>query len=276
MPADRRRSITLGQPQRLTVNGADFAYEIVGEGPVLTLIHAGIADRRMWQEQGREFGQHFRVLRYDLRGMGQSSMPDEPFSHHHDLREILRALGINRTHLVGLSMGGSIALDFTLAYPDPVDHLIVSSVLGPPPRSPGLAAAWAAAEEAYERGGLDAVNEVEMQIWVDGPSRLPNEVDPEVRALVATMNIDVLRREEETTGAIMALDPPAWERLGEIVAPTLVISGDIDQPDVLDYTQRLATHIPDSRLEIVTGTAHMVNMEAPDRFNQLVVNFLAG
>ena len=238
------------------------------------LIHAGIADGRMWDAQMPEFSRHFRVVRYDMRGFGKSSSPDAPFGHHDDLKSLLDALGIERAHVAGVSMGASVALDFTLTYPEMVDRLVLCAALGPPPRSDSLLAGWAEAEEAYERDGLPAANEVEMKIWVDGPQRTPDQVNPAVRALVAEMNLPVLESEEAAEHEATALDPPAHTRLAEVAARTLVITGDLDQPDVLQYTSRLAAEISDARLEIISGAAHMVNMEAAPRFNSLVVNFL--
>jgi 3-oxoadipate enol-lactonase len=255
------------------VNGRLF-HTAIGDGPPVVLLHAGIADSRMWQPQIDAFSHHFQVLRYDLRGFGQSTAPAGPFSHHHDLQEMLVALDIERAHIVGLSMGASVALDFALAFPEMVDRLVVSSALGPPPRSQSLLDGWGAVEVAYDQGGLPAANEAEVRIWVDGPHRTPEQVDPDIRRLVAAMNLQALQREETAEHDATVLDPPAFDRLPDIQARTLVLTGDIDQTDVLDYAARLAREIPNARLEVISGAAHMVNMEQTDRFNTLVVNFL--
>jgi 3-oxoadipate enol-lactonase len=258
----------------IPANNAQFSGTLGGDGPALVLLHAGIADSRMWSSQIHSFAGHFTVLCYDMRGFGGSTAPDEPFSHHADLRAILNEMDIKRAHLVGVSMGASVALDFALAYPDVVDRLVLCAVLGPPPRSQSLLDGWAAAEVAYERDGLPAVNEVEMRIWVDGPLRSASRVDPAIRALVAEMNLPILVHEESAEHESDPLEPPAHQRLGEVVAPTLVITGDVDQPDVIDYCGHLAKEITNARLEIINNVAHMLNMEAPSRFNELVVNFL--
>ena len=271
------RTFTLNEAFAITgvdVEDGRLSYAIEGAGPAVVLLHAGIADSRMWEPQIAAFSRHFQVLRYDLRGYGQSTAPAGEFSHHHDLRTMLTALNIERAHMAGLSMGASVALDFALTCPEMVDRLVVSSALGPPPRSQGLLDGWQAVEEAYDRGGLPAANEVEMQIWVDGPQRVPEQVDPGIRRLVVEMNLQALQREETAEHEATPLDPPASDRLSEIQARTLVLTGDIDQPDVLDYAARLAREIPNARLEIISGAAHMVNMEQADRFNSLVVNFL--
>jgi 3-oxoadipate enol-lactonase len=258
----------------ISANNAQFSGTLGGDGPALVLLHAGIADSRMYSGQVGSFARHFAVLCYDLRGYGDSTAPDGPFSHHADLRVILDELDIKRAHLLGVSMGASVALDFALAYPDVVDRLVLCAALGPPPRSQSLLDGWAAAEEAYERDGLPAVNEVEMRIWVDGPFRSASRVNPAIRALVAEMNLPILVHEENAEHESADLEPPAHQRLHDIAAPTLVVTGDLDQPDVIDYCRRLAAEIPNARLEIINDVAHMLNMEAPDRFNELVVNFL--
>lgn len=258
------------------VNGAEIYYETAGRRQPLVLVHAGIANCRMWDEQFDAFARKFQTIRYDLRGVGRSTMPAEPFSHHNDLKELLLALNIERAHVVGLSMGGSVAIDFALTYPEMVDRLVLAAVLGQPPFSQGLLDGWTAAEAAFETEGPSGVNEIEMQIWVDGPGRMPGDVDPEMRAFVAEMNIDVLRREDESEGIPEKPDPPAAERLADISSPTLVIVGTGDQPDVVTYGDKLAAEIPNARLELIPGAAHMVNLEAPQQFNELVVNFVTG
>jgi len=258
----------------IPANNAHFSGTLSGEGPALVLLHAGIADSRMWSRQVDSFARHFTVLSYDLRGFGGSTAPDEPYSHHTDLRAILDKLDIHRAHLLGVSMGAGVALDVALAYPDVVDRLVLCAALGPLPRSQSLLDGWAAAEEAYERDGLPALNEVEMRIWVDGPFRSASQVEPAIRALVAEMNLPILEHEERAEHESASLEPPAHQRLRDVAAPTLIVSGDLDQPDVIDYCRRLAAEIPNARLEIINDVAHMLNMEAPDRFNELVVNFL--
>ena len=99
---------------------------MIGEGDVLVLLHSGYTDLRLWDDQFELFGRYFKVIRYDIRGFGRSDKPSEPFSHFEDLKELLNYLGIDKAHLVGVSMGGSIAIDFTLQYPDLVEYLVLS------------------------------------------------------------------------------------------------------------------------------------------------------
>src|SRR5438046_7211282 len=110
------------------VNGTRLFYEIAGAGPPLALIHGFSLDTRMWDDQYAALSQRHRVLRYDARGFGRSSLPGaERYSHAEDLLALLRYLEIEQTALLGFSLGGGIAISFALAYPAAVDALIVRS-----------------------------------------------------------------------------------------------------------------------------------------------------
>ena len=111
----------------LSLEGAQIFYEVTGEGPALVLINGGGLDCRMWQPQVGPFSRHFRVLRYDPRGIGRSETTDRTatWSPRHDLRLLLSHLGIERAHVIGLSWGGSLAIDFALDYPSIVSSLVL-------------------------------------------------------------------------------------------------------------------------------------------------------
>src|SRR5579863_9031077 len=118
----------------IETNGTNLYYEVMGEGHPLVLVHGGYMDRRMWDDQFAAFARHYRVIRYDVRGFGKSELPPVPYTDRQDLHTLLSFLGIEKTYLVGLSLGGEIAIDFTLDYPDMVDALILvgSSISGAP------------------------------------------------------------------------------------------------------------------------------------------------
>lgn len=269
------------------VNGARLYYEVAGVGHPLTLIHAGIADHRMWDDQFGAFAARYRVIRYDLRGFGQSSLPPGPYSMVDDLRGLLAALGVERTYLMGCSMGGGIAIDFTLTHPDQVAALIpvgagISGFAGRP-QPQAIRDAWANDEAAFdaaiEHGNIDAANEIEVRRWVDGPHRTPDQTPSLVRERVRAMNKRIIEREAEFEGtAAQPIDPPAAGRLGEIHAPTLVIVGGGDQPRVVtnaEYLTQSPTGIPGAREVIMPSLGHVPNMEQPAEFNRIVLEFLA-
>lgn len=258
------------------LNGAAFYYEIAGAGHPLVLIHAGICDSRMWDEQFALFAQQYRVLRYDLRGYGQTAAVDGPFAHRADLYALLKHLGIARAHLLGCSMGGSACLDFVVEYPAMVDRLIL---VGSMPTGYQAHHPWPAQiadiDAALEQGDFASAAELEVQIWVDGPSRTPDQVAPAIRDRVRMMNTIALQNEVLGLGQPQPLDPPAAQRLGEVQAPTLLLVGDLDQPRALEAIEFMATHLPHVRKTVITNTAHLPNMEQPEYFNDLVLNFLA-
>ena len=257
------------------VNGARIHYEVAGEGEPLVLVHAGIADSRMWEGQIPAFAERFEVVRYDLRGFGKTKMVEGPFSHHEDLRGLLDFLGVQRTHLVGCSMGGGAVLDFALEYPERVgDLVLVGSAIGGFRPDFGPPGEWDELVAADEAGDLERISELEVAMWVDGPARSPEDVPATIRDLVYEMNLIALQTEEAELGEEWEPEPPAADRLHNIHAPTLLIVGDEDQPRVFAAADLLEKELPNQRKIVMHGTAHLPNMERPEEFNRLVLEFL--
>ncbi len=256
------------------VNGAQLYYEVAGDGSPLVFIHAGIADSRMWDDQFNVFAEHYRVLRYDMRGFGQSQPVPGDFSHSADLLGLLQQLGIARTHLIGCSMGGSTCIDFALEHSDMATALIsvCSAPSGMPYEGdpPPIIQELIAADQA---GDLDRMNELEVRLWVDGLYRSPEQVDAKVRERVREMNKIALQHATESAGE-QALDPPAVDRLGEIRVPTLVVVGELDVPTTQQAATLMLERVPGSQHAVIKNTAHMPNMERPDEFNRVVFDFL--
>jgi 3-oxoadipate enol-lactonase len=251
-----------------------LCYETAGEGKALVFIHAGIADRRMWETQVEPFASHFQVVRYDMRGFGQSPVVAGRYAHYQDLRELLDHLEIAQATLVGCSKGGAVALDFALAYPERVKALVLvaAAVHGLRVESMPLRQE-AALEAAEEAGDLALVSELEVQIWLDG-GRTPNQVDPAVRELVWEMNLIALQNEALGLGEEEKLEPAAAHRLSEITIPTLLLIGDLDIPASFRRYEWLSNHMPHAQKAILSGAAHLPNLEKPAEFNRLVLNFL--
>ena len=260
-----------------SLEGAELYCEVAGEGPWLVLAHAGIADRTMWDEQFAVFAQHYRVLRYDLRGFGDSPMAPGPFSHRQDLYELLEHFEIKKTHLIGCSNGGQVALDFTLEHPGRITSLIlVSSAVsgyefkgGPPQTLLDLMA-------ALKKRDLDKAAEVAVRIWADGPERTPEQVDPNIREQVKEMSRVALRNQLPDAEQEEGLEPPPIQRLDALNVPTLVVVGGRDDPSILDIGEVLTESIAGAKKVVIPGAAHMLNMEQPEVFNQLALAFLQG
>jgi pimeloyl-ACP methyl ester carboxylesterase len=245
----------------------------VGDGPAALLLHAGIADRRMWREHlGWLAESGWRAIAPDLPGFGEHvPSPDSPAPWDYALA-VMDELGVERAALVGCSFGGAVALRAAVIAPERVRALgIISSPAPGLEPSPRLHAAWTAEEEAMERGDIDAAVETVLAAWLapDAPAAL--------RELVASMQ----RRAFELEDHGRPDEPPdpvdeAPERLGEIAVPALVAAGEADMPDFAWSARRLADVIPGARHAVIPGAGHLAPLEAPDAFRRLLGEFLAG
>lgn len=259
------------------VNGARLYYEVGGEGHSLLLLHAGVADSRMWDDQFSMFAQHYKVIRYDLRGFGKSAMPPGPFSGHEDVAGLLNFLNIEKAYVIGQSFGGYIAIDFALAYPEMVDALVLGApnVSGYEPSSEEMQRFCAEEEDALNRGDLVAATELNLRMWVDGPNRTPDQVNPAVRERVREMQLYAFSLPEPGDSERQPLTPSAINQLDEIRVPTLIIVGDQDVPEFLKISDIVATGIPGAKKVVIPGVAHLPNMEEPKEFNRIVLDFLS-
>jgi len=258
----------------LGITPSGLAYEMAGSGPPLLLMHAGLMDRRMWDPQWPALTERFTAIRFDARGFGQSADPDRPYSLHGDALEVLESAGFDRAAVVGVSMGGVAALDLALAAPARVSALVlVSCAPSGWHHTFDLLRLLDAADAAFERGDIDAANEAEVRIWVDGPLRTADRVDREVRARVAATNRVLLERQAHFEHEPFELEPPASERLGELRVPTLVVTGELDQPSVLDGAFAIAAASGARHVEI-RDSAHLPNLERPREFLEALLIFL--
>lgn len=258
----------------LDTNGAHIYYEVDGDGPAVAFIHAGVANLRMWDAQVEALRDDFRLIRYDTRGYGQTVTDAVEFSNRADLAAVLDHVGEERAHVVGLSRGGHIALDFALEYPDRVRTLTVCAGGVGGYESPDGAPAemWDAAEAMYVAKNWDGLADFETAYWADGPGQSVDRV-PAVRAAVHDWVLTTYRAEKEE-GTPQPLEPAANERLAELRAPLLVMLGALDDPGTIGSMRHLAASVPGARLDEL-ATAHMINLEEPERFNALLREHLA-
>jgi 3-oxoadipate enol-lactonase len=248
-------------------------YEIAGTGQPLVLIHGGLVNSGLWDDQFEVFAERCRVLRYDVRGFGQSKSPTAYYSNHGDLRDLLDFLGIERATVLGLSMGGGIAIDFALTYPARTAALIpVAAGLGGY-QVKDSSPLRAELREAYESGDKPRAVELSLRLWTDGPNRSPDQVDPVAREKIRAMTIHTFDL-PDTENWLQPLKPPAIDRLAEIHVPTLFIVGDQDVPDILDISDLIVTYVSGAHKAVIANTAHHLNVEQPDEFNRIVLDFL--
>lgn len=253
-------------------NKAHLYVETAGSGFPLVLVHGFSLDTRIWDDQFAYLAQHYHVIRYDMRGFGQSSLPtQDSYSHIEDLHALLNHLGVEAAHLVGLSMGGQCVVDFTLTYPESVRALIlIDSGLSGFSWSHEHAALMGAIRQQASQDGTQAAKET----WLAHPFFAPALRQPLVAARLRQNMADYSGWHFVHSDPGRGIEPHAIHRLSHITAPTLIIVGDNDVPDLLAMSDILAQHIPLGQKVVVAGAGHMVNMKAPDQVNEAILDFL--
>jgi 3-oxoadipate enol-lactonase len=261
----------------LDTQGAPLYYEVAGTGHPLLLIHSGITDCRMWDDQFQTFAQQYQVIRYDLRGYGKSTVPSGKFANHEDVTALFDHLGIKQAHVIGISIGGLIALDFTLAHPDKVTSLVLGApdVSGRESSSADVSRFAEEEEALLERGDLNGATNLNLRMWLDVPRRTPDQVDPTVRQRIYEMQYHAFTVQIPAEAEEFPLKPPAITRLAEIHVPTLLIVGEYDIPEKIELVGQLVAEIPNARQIVISDAAHIVSMEQPEEFTRVVLDFLA-
>ena len=259
---------------------AGIAYDRAGPRgkPPVVLIHAGVADRRMWDPIWPGLTADHDAVRLDLRGFGESvELPNGALSPVDDVLNTLAELDIAQCHLVGASLGAGVAVEATLTEPAKVLSLLLSAPAGSllAALTPDLRAFLDAERSALGRGDLDGAVEANLSWWVDGSRRDGDHVDSAVRVSVGQMQ----RRAFEVTAGWddveeTELDPPALDRLTEIRIPTLILIGALDLDAVHDAARRVVDGIAAARLIEWPDVAHLPSMERPDDFLELLRDWL--
>jgi 3-oxoadipate enol-lactonase len=263
----------------VTVPGCRLFVVDEGAGPPVVLLHAGIVDLRAWDRLVPHLvATGHRAVRYDARGWGRSTTDDVRYSNRADLVAVLGALGIERAALVGNSRGGQIAFDAAIEFPDRVVAVVgVGAGLGGfeghlAPDEIALLDEMERLEEA-EPKDAEAIAEINVRIWVDGPAqpvgRAPALIAAEVRETARALSAP-----GHVFGRPIVLDPPAAARLADLRCPVLAVAGDLDISDVAETARHLQEHAPDARAVILPGVAHLVGMEQPAALAALITGFL--
>ena len=240
------------------VSGARLWVEEAGDGPAVLLVHGGLGDMRLWEPEVPALAERFRVVRYDLRFWGRSESPGVEFSSIDDLIGVLDALGIERAAVVGLSLGGGLALDAVLAHPDRFWALVhvAGGVTGVPvnPYTPEQ-------EAVFEGDDVDAMLEADLAVWA--PLGATDEyrelwrVTPDARGI--------------PDGAQPRTRPDA--RLEDVAVPTLAIVAEHDPPEFRALGEEVARRIPGARLARVASD-HYLTLREPERVSELLLEFL--
>ena len=263
------------------VNGVRLYYEVYGQGDWLVLVHEFSGCAKSWEPQLAVFAQRYRVLVYNCRGYPPSTVPTDLGDYSQelsieDLRQLMERLDVRRPFLGGFSMGGSIALNFALAYPDRVRALILAGTGTGSADKAQFAREFGPIAERFEREGVQKVAEdylrspTRIQLLRKNPA-MWKKLYTEFLALSATGLAHTLR-------GVQLRRPTMYElrdRLPALRVPTLVIVGDEDAP-ALDASRFLAATLPDATLVVLPETGHTLNLEEPSRFNGAVLDFLQG
>jgi pimeloyl-ACP methyl ester carboxylesterase len=262
----------------LSINQIKINYAEYGAGELpLVFVHAGIANSRMWDDQVAALSKDYRLVTYDMRGFGLSPAVAGEYRHYEDLIALLDQLDIKRCVLIGCSKGGGVVFDAALAAPEKIVGLVVvdgtafgfemENAPDPPPQ-------WDQAVEAFKAGDLETVNELEVQMWVDGYGQPVGRAEQKVREKVREMNAIVLQNEVDMPDAAeKVLEPKAGTRLGELSVPVLFISGALDDLYILQAIDKMMAQISNADHVTIPNTAHLPNMESPKEFNRLVSDF---
>ncbi len=249
----------------------------IGATPIV-LLHAGVTDRRMWNNLWPDLTTR-DVVRLDLRGHGDSvDRPAGLLSPVEDVLDVLAATGIERCHLVGVSFGAGVAVEVALSHPEAIASLFLVAPGGSliTHETAQLETFDNAETAALEADDIDAAVEVNLAWWVDGPHREAGSTAPEIRSAVERMQ----RRAFELTSDWNEvdedeLDPPAWARLGDIEAPTLVLLGALDMDAIISSGKEVASRVRNARLVEWPDVAHLPPLEKPADFYRLLDGWLS-
>ncbi len=263
------------------VHNGSLYYEVTGSGPAVLLIHAGVADCTMWDAQFDLFSRYYRLIRYDMRGFGKSHSKTTEFSNRQDIIDLLNLLGVEKACVIGISRGGQIAIDFTLEHPERVSGLVsIAAGVSGYDYQPGdneIATheieLFNHMDELWEKNAFNQLADLESHIWADGPSQPVGRASPVIQAYLRKIILANYTRQDGKVTP-QPLSPPAANRLAEIQVPTLILVGEFDGIATLEMADYLEKEIPGACKVVFTATAHMVPLEQPALFNQIVMDFL--
>ena len=233
----------------------------------------GILDRRGWDDQFETFAKQYRAVRYDIRGIGKSDRPQASFSHSKDLYALLTFLNITRAHVVGLSVGGAISLDFAIEHPEVVDCLILAAPgLSSDSKSETNLQGLKALTDLVKTNGLDKL----IQLTLDTPFVLSkqNDLGREKVRQIYLDNADVFESGFPVYALWEPLQPPPEDRLATVRARVLIIRGDSDSPVYASMTDKISRGIPNATTVVIPGGTHFLNLEKPAEFNEAMRVFL--
>lgn len=263
------------------VNGTKLYFEAAGDGEVIVLVHGNEGDRRHWDYQFLTLAKDFKVIRYDVRGYGKSAFPDPEiaYSNYEDLNALLDYLKIPEAHICGLSMGSAIVVDFAIAYPEKCTSLIA---IGPWVGGYGV--------NDFKSPATDSLFQVMRTVSAIAKDKGPKEATDyfwtgnkvfrnAVRSSNALDHLKMVGYDYSFWGFMNAskikpLQPPAITELSKIQLPTLVVTAEYDLEACIEVAKILDKEIRDSKLVSIKDAGHCMNLDKPEEFNRILVNFI--
>jgi len=246
-------------------DGSQLYYEISGKGEPIIFIHGFSLDHRMWRNQVVEFSKNFQTLRYDMRGFGKSSIPDGNYSHHHDLARLMESLNLQTAHIVGLSLGGEVGIDFALEYPHKVKSLsLFDSSLG------GFASTIDWNVHADEVSLSEAKSN-----WMNHQVFSSIQAKPAVKMDLQTILNDYSGWHWFHKDPRKRLQPSAKDRLGEITCPVLLVVGENDLNYYHDIADLIQKNVAQAEVHTIPNAGHLINMEQPEKVNEMIYQFFS-
>lgn len=257
------------------VHNGRLYYEVSGSGEPVVFVHGNVGDRRHWDLQFAKFAQRFKAVRYDARGFGKSSLPSEAhaYSHYEDLAALLDHLNVESAHLVGWSMGAGVVIDFALARKQRTRSLVLVG-----PWAFGYSSA--ATQEMFSgmqqvKAALAAGGQAQaVEAWMSSPFFSKTIVDAAAGKRFRAIADDYTFWHFAHSDPQKTLEPNAAGRVADIRVPTLIVAGERDLAACLELADMLARSISGSRKVVIAGSGHLMQMEKPERFNQVVAEFV--
>lgn len=245
-----------------------LSHDSTGSGPAVLLLHAGVADSRMWAPQQASLAQQYRVIRCDLRGYGDTPLTSEPFDNAGDVKALLASLGERPVAIVGASAGGNVALQVASAWPDLVSHLVLLNSAFALPATRSLQRFARREDALLEAGDVDGATELNVATWL-GP-----DADDDARELVRTMQRHAFEVQLSAGDDVNQEAGPEID-LGAVTAHTLIVSGGQDLDHFRAVANHLAGRIPGAKHTQLGWAGHLPNLERPAEVTALITDFLA-
>ena len=262
----------------LPFNAGKIYYKVQGTGAPLVFVHAGFQGHAMWAPQVAHFSKNYKVVVFDVPGHGATVSDTARPQAAAVIKAVMDGLNIEKATVVGLSLGGAMAIDFAVQHPERVQHLILAAS--------GLSG-WDEDRKVdttttqYVTALFDALGKKDTAMaatifvknWFAGPTRTKEQLAPALWDSGYAVTYQNMRK-HKISGWPRFVQPSAIHSLKKLSMPVLILTGTIDMPEVLLMNSWLKEHIPNAKQVLLPGQAHMLNLEDPVKFNRLIEDFI--